>query len=324
MSLDRRSFVRATSGAALAAVAGTTARSAAQGLETVRVLTFPSDASKQFLYPIKAGIFRKLGLDVELTGMSSGEAIIAAVVGGSAEFGGASLFSVFNAYGRGIPIRIAAPAAIYDTNNCDAWLVVNKDAPIQAPRDLSGKIMGSDSPTDLYTVATRVWVTQNGGDGTSIRSIGLGASEQLFALQQGRIDFAVFKPPYLTIAMGSGRVRVLGKPMDVIAPRFLLSCSIATTDYLTREAQTAKTFIQGLTEGAHYVNRHQAETVDMVAEFTKQDPNQLRAGVREVIGEHVTLADIQKPLDFAFKYGVIDRQYDARALLSSVMPMQTG
>jgi ABC-type nitrate/sulfonate/bicarbonate transport system substrate-binding protein len=154
-----------------------------------------------------------------------------------------------------------------------------------------------------------------------IRAIGLGANEQLIALQQGRIDFAVFKPPYLTVALGSGRIRVLGKPLDVIAPRFLLSCIIGTTDYLTRKAQTARAFVDGLTASAHYVNHHPAETVDMVAEFTKQDPNQLRAGVREVIGERISLADVQKPLDFAFNYGVIDRHYDARALLSPVLPM---
>jgi ABC-type nitrate/sulfonate/bicarbonate transport system substrate-binding protein len=257
--------------------------------------------------------------------MGSGSAIIAAVVGGSAEFGGASLFSVFNAYGHGIPIRIVAPAALYDTDNCDAWLVVSKDAPIHSARDLSGKIMGTDSPTDLYTVATRVWVDQNGGDGKSIRSIALGGNEQLIALQQGRIDFAVFKPPYLTVAVSSGRFRVLGKPLDVIAPRFLLSCCIGTADYLTRKAQTAKAFVDGLTESAHYVNHHPADTVDMVAEFTKQDPSQVRAGIREVIGERVSIANVQKPLDFAFKYGVIDRQYDARALLASVLPMsKTG
>ena len=66
--------------------------------------------------------------------------------------------------------------------------------------------------------------------------------------------------------MQSGRVRVLGKPLDVVAPRFLLSCWVASVDY-------------------------------------------------------ITVADVKTPLDFAYKYGIIDKQYDARAFLSEFVPM---
>jgi ABC-type nitrate/sulfonate/bicarbonate transport system substrate-binding protein len=116
--------------------------------------------------------------------------------------------------------------------------------------------------------------------------------------------------------MQSGRVRVLGKPLDAVAPRFLLSCWVASIDYIAKNPATVRAFVAGLTAGAQYVNRHQNETVDMVAQFTKQDPAQIRAGVRTVIAENITVADVQTPLDFAYKYGIIDKQYDARAFLS--------
>ncbi len=286
------------------------------------MLSFASDAIKQVLYPMQAGIFSRLGVQIELDPMGSGAAIIAGVVGGSGEFGSGSLFPVFSAVGHGIPLRVVAPIALYDTNHCDAWLVVRSDADIHRARDLNGKVMGGDTPSEISVVATRVWMDRNEADGKSLRALALNASEILAALLEGRIDTAVLRPPFLTRAMQSGRIRVLAKPLDVVAPRFLLSCWVASLDYIAKNPATVKAFVTGLSAGAQYANRHQSETVDMVAQFTKQDPAQIRAGVRTVIAETITVADVQTPLDFAYKYGVIDKQYDARAFLSEYVPLQ--
>jgi ABC-type nitrate/sulfonate/bicarbonate transport system substrate-binding protein len=134
----------------------------------------------------------------------------------------------------------------------------------------------------------------------------------------------VLKPPYLTIAIESGKVRVLGKPLDVIAPRFLVSCWVATVEYIAKNPDIVNAFAAGATEAAQYTNTHQPATVDLVAAFTGQDPALLGRGVRTVIAESITLAEVQKPLDFAFKYGVIDQHYDVAPILAASMPMSRG
>jgi NitT/TauT family transport system substrate-binding protein len=314
MTLDRGAFIAATAGALVA-----------QSQQTVRVLTVPTDAAKQILYAQQAGLFGKNGLKCELSAMGSGAAMFAAVLGGSADIAAGSLFPVFSAYGHGIGLRIIAPIAIYDTDRCDTWLIVRKDSAIRAPRDLNGKIIGSDTANDVSVASTRVWLDRHGGDGKSLRSVELKTAEQLQAIDQGRIDTASIKPPWLTLAMQSGRFRVLGKPLDAIAPRFLLSCWVATADYIAKNPAAVKGFVAAVTEGGRYANTHPAETVDMVAKFAGQDPALLRQGVRSVIATEIALADIQKPLDFAYTYGVIDKQYDARVMLSPFVPMtKTG
>jgi NitT/TauT family transport system substrate-binding protein len=318
---SRDEFLKLTAAASLAGIAATSATAGAQTLQTVRVLSFPSDAVKQVLYPMQADIFRKRGIQVNLSSMGSGAAIIAAVVGGSADIGSASLFAAFTAYGHNIPIRMVAPIAIYDTDHCDSWLVIRKDAPIHTAADLNGKVIGADSPTDIYVLATRMWTDQHGGDGKSIKATALSASEQLAALEQGRIDMCMLRPPFLTIATRSEKFRVVGKPLDVIAPRYLLSCWVATTEYIDKNPDAVKAFVAGIVDGGRYTNAHQAETVDMVAQFTKQDPAQLREGVRTIVSTGISMADVQKPLDFAYRYGVIDKQYEAKALLSPYVPM---
>jgi NitT/TauT family transport system substrate-binding protein len=315
MLLARRDFLKvATAGALGASVTG---NASADDLKVVRAITVPSDAAKQILYPQRANLFRRHGVQVELSAMVSGAAIFAAIVGGSAEVGTGSLFPVFTAYGHGIPLRIIAPSGVYSTDRCDTWLLVRKDSTIRTPRDLNGKIMGAPGPDDIFVHATRVWLDEHGGEGKSLHPIELTSSEQLAALNAGRVDVVVLRPPYLTVAMQSGNVRVLGKPLDVIAPRFLVSVWVATADYIAANTKTVNAFVAELAEGSRYTNTHPAESAEMVAQFSGQDASLLEHGVRSVTGESITLSDVQKPLDFAYKHGVIDQQFDARAVISS-------
>jgi ABC-type nitrate/sulfonate/bicarbonate transport system substrate-binding protein len=125
----------------------------------------------------------------------------------------------------------------------------------------------------------------------------------------------VLQPPFLTVALESGRFRVLGRPLDAIAPRFLLSSWVASADYIARNPETVSAFATALAEAARYTNAHQAATTEMVAAFTGLDPAVLGRGVRSTTAESITLADVQRPLDFALKNGIIDRPFDVSGLL---------
>jgi len=58
-----------------------------------------------------------------------------------------------------------------------------------------------------------------------------------------------------------------------------------------------------------------------VAAFTGQDPALIAAGVRSITAQSITLAEVQRPLDFAFAHGTIDRHYDAKVMLAASIPM---
>jgi ABC-type nitrate/sulfonate/bicarbonate transport system substrate-binding protein len=114
----------------------------------------------------------------------------------------------------------------------------------------------------------------------------------------------------------------LGKPFDSIGQRFLLSCWVATTDFIAKNSALVNDFAATLNEAGRYVNAHQAETVDLVAAFTGQDPALIARGVRSTMAETITLADVQQPLDFAFKNGLIDKTFDVSALLAPSVPLR--
>jgi NitT/TauT family transport system substrate-binding protein len=324
MFLPRKDFVKLAGVASLAGLAGATANAQAQDLRTVRMLSVPSDGSKALLYAQQAGLFRKHGIQADILPMGSGAAIFAALLGGSADFGAGSLLPVFTAYAHGVPLRIIAPISLYESAQPDSVLLVQKDSPIRSARDLNGKSMGGNTPSDIFVAATRAWVDQHGGDGKSLRAIELQPSEQLAALEAGRIDATVLKAPFSTVGLESGKVRVLGKPLDAIAPRFLLSAWVATVDFIAKNPDVVNGFVAACTESARYTNAHPADTIAMVATFSGQDPALLSHGVRSITAESITLADVQRPLDFAYKYGIIDKEFDASAVLAASVPISRG
>ena len=318
MKVPRSDFIRL---AAAVALSGAAAPATAADAPALHVLSVPSDGAKSLLYAQKSGLFTKRGVTVDIAPMTSGAAIFAAVLGGSAQFGAGNLFTVFSAFARGVPLRIVAPISIYLSESADTMLIVKKDGPIKTARDLSGKLIGTESIKDVSEMATRSWVDQNGGDGKSMRAVDLPAAQQAAAIDAGRIDATTIKPPYLTTAMATGRYRILGKPLDAIAPRFLLSCFVATTDFIAKNPAAVSGFAAALADAAHYVNAHQAETVDLVAAFSGQDPATIARGTRSTMAETLTLADVQRPLDFAYKYGIVDKTFDVNGLLAPTIPI---
>jgi NitT/TauT family transport system substrate-binding protein len=173
-------------------------------------------------------------------------------------------------------------------------------------------------------MAIRSWLDQHGGDGKSLRSVELKQTEQLAALDAGRVDAVLLKPPYLTVAQESGKYRELGTPYDAVAMRFALSCWVATADYIAKNPDTVKAFTAALLEAAKYTNANQAATTDMVAAFSGQDPAVLARGIRSTTAETVTAADFQGPLDFAYKCGVIDQHFDLSGVLASTVVLSRG
>jgi NitT/TauT family transport system substrate-binding protein len=316
VTLARRAFVQRAAALTLgAAASGTRAAAAAAGVADVRVLAVPTDGVKSLLYAQRAGLFRNHGITAGVVAMGSGAAIFSAIIGGSADIGSGSLFPVFAAYARGVPLRIIAPASLYASDHADKLLLVQKDGPLRSARDLNGKTIGVDAVKDVNGTATRAWLDLHGGDGSTLRLVELRPAEQLSALDAGRVDSVVLQPPFLTVALESGRFRVLGRPLDAIAPRFLLSSWVASADYIARNPETVSAFATALAEAARYTNAHQAATTEMVAAFTGLDPAVLGRGVRSTTAESITLADVQRPLDFALKNGIIDRPFDVSGLL---------
>ncbi len=290
----------------------------AQDLATIRVSGPPIDAYKAVYYGIRSGLFRRYGLNVEAATVSSGNAALAALAGGSVDVAFTSLLPVAQGHLRGVPFKIVAPAGWYISDQPQLMMLVKKDSSIRNGRDLNGKTIASASLRDLNVAGMLAWIDKNGGDSHSVRVVEIPNSALLAALDEGRIDAAILITPFLDQALASGKTRVLAKAYDAIAKRFETAGLVASADYIAKNQDAMTRFARAMHESIVYTNSHMPQTVDLVASYSGVEAAVIAKSVRATDPEYVEAKNIQPLIDVAAKYGIIEKTFDANEIISEV------
>jgi NitT/TauT family transport system substrate-binding protein len=288
----------------------------AQELTTVRLAATPIDSLAPVLYAMRTGLFEKAGLKIELTMMSSGNVVSAAVVGGAIDIGLSSLVAIIQGHLRGIAFTVIAPGGMWIDSDT-AGVVVAGSSRIRTARDFNGKTIGTNSLQSLDTVAMDAWVDQNGGDSKTIHFFELPALAAAAALAQGRVDGAILGTPAYAAARADGKARTVGRIYDAVARQFLLGVWFTMSGYVQANRSAAERFSKVVAEASAYTRTHPDATIDDVAQITKLDKDLIAHMPRSWVGTTVTSADIQPVIDTAAKYKFIERGFPAADLISS-------
>src|SRR5580700_5331022 len=115
--------------APLFAVTGNATAQTPPALTTIRFISSPSDDLRPVLYAQSAGLFKKAGLDVEITRATSGAVVAQSVIAGAMDVGKSSLVSLISAYARGIPFVMIAPSAIHLKDDANDGVMVLANSP---------------------------------------------------------------------------------------------------------------------------------------------------------------------------------------------------
>lgn len=319
MALSRLASLQrlATYAALPALVAGSASIGRAQSRETIRVLGLPLDDTKSVYYGIRAGIFRKYGLDVNLQLVASGPAATAALIGGSADVVETNIVTVLQANERGVPMRIIAGGALYLSDHPNSMLLTAKDGPIHSAADLNGKVVGTVSLGGILLVSTRAWIDQHGGDSRTVKFIESPTSSMVSMIDQGRLAAVTSNEPAASQALATGRVRDIGRPMDSIGERYESAGFAVMEPAVLQDPNKFGRFAKVMYEAQVYTNAHQAETVDLVASYTGTSPDIVAHSVRAIDTEYVDERNIQPIIDVLAKYGTLKRRFLAADVISS-------
>jgi NitT/TauT family transport system substrate-binding protein len=286
--------------------------------QSLTKLTIGSTASGDVvtaLWAEQSGIFQKYGLDADIQRLNNSAAVVAAVLGGSLDLGRASLFSLVVARGKGLPIVLEAPSALYRVTSPDAALVVAADSPIRSARDLNGKLLASASLGDLFSTMNAAWIDANGGDSRSIKYVELPGSATANAIVAGRVDAAMLADPALSEAVLSGKCRVLGHPEDVLGKVSMATAYFCSADFAAKNLALLTRIRKALDDAAAYGIAHPAEMVPVIAKFSGVDPKLV---VPAQLGRASDLRDTrltQPTIDVCAKYNAISKGFPVREMI---------
>lgn len=303
---------------ALAALAGSVfAPRIVLAQSTVTIVTggLPEDSATPVLHAISSGAFRKAGLDVSLQPARNGPAVASAVAGGAYQIGKVSLNPLIDAHGRGLPFVIVAPGGLYNAASPIAGLMVAADSPIKTAKDLNGKTVGVGALNDIFTLAMKTWMDKNGGDSSTLKLVEITISALGEAIATGRVAAGSANEPILGAALASGKVKILARTFDAIAPRFMFTCWVAMRAYADANHDAVVKFGRIVRETAAYANAHHAETVDDIAKFTSLDPAVVRKMSRTEAATTLDPALIQPVIDLAAHYKDIPARFEAKDLI---------
>lgn len=288
----------------------------AQGVQPFRVIGPPIDAFKGVYYGVHAGIFRKLGLNVEASTLNSGAAAAAALIGGTADVGYTNITTLINAYLRGIAIQIVSPGILNTPDRVTVGILVRTDSPIHTGRDLVGKTVASVDLSATAAAGTKAWVEHDGGDPNSLKFIEAPTSTLAQMVVDGRAAAAVVNEPALSQAVALGTTRVVGDPMAALSKRYLLGAYAVIAPAAEKEADAMRRFATGMHAAQVYCNTHLVETADLVAGYSGIPADVVAHSVRVVDSEYVDADLVQPIVDALAKFGVTARSFSARDVIS--------
>ncbi len=284
----------------------------AQNGPKIKVATTPIDLGAEALYATDLGLFKKAGLDVDVTVLTSGSAVAAAGAGGSIDSGQANDVALASALAGGLPFVVVAPAGYYTSKAPTTVLITAANSPLKNAKDLNGKTIAVVALRDITQVGASSWLVQNGGDLSSVKFVEAPQPAVCTAITAGRADAGVVSEPYLSIALTSG-CRVLAACHDSIAKDFLVGAWFSTSTWADEHRDAVRRFRAVIAETARWANAHHDESARILEKYTKLS---LPPGMKRVpFAEKTDPAQMQPLIDAAAKYGTLKAPFPAAELL---------
>jgi NitT/TauT family transport system substrate-binding protein len=213
---------------------------------------------------VDASLFKKHGIDVEISAFGGDAKMTQALTAGSIDIalGGSPSFA---AIVKGAPMK--AVAAFSNAPNI-IMLVVLKDGPLKTVEDLKGRAVSVSGPGSLT-----FWLTQQlsrklgwGDDGIKITP--LGASEaQIAALMTHQIDGVTTDSVTVDKFVEAGSGRILVKFGDYF-PDFVSSCIYASDHLIASNPAALRAFLAGWFDTIAFMRDHRQESIEITARHT--------------------------------------------------------
>lgn len=241
--------------------------------------TAPPDIGKT------AGIFKKYGVDLDITYTQSAGDTIPAVISQSCVIGPSiGLLATMGAFAKGAPLRIISASS---TGFAEAWWYVPAASPIKSFKDADGKSFAFSSQGSSTMIAGYAMFDLYGVKG---RGVSAGSLQNTWTqVRSGQIDIGWATPPFQLDEMRRGEIRMIGRGNEAPALRAQTSrVQIVNAEFLEKNRDLARRYMLGWRETLDYMySGPQAARAYMdFSGFNEES-------VRQMMNDFIPRADLQ-------------------------------
>jgi NitT/TauT family transport system substrate-binding protein len=178
---------------ALALTAAALGTASAQSLKTVKFAWNSTPQTPQIDVALKQGLFKQVGLDVQIVSFPTGREGMEALIGGQVDFAYMAEFPIATAALRQQNLRVVADISRYKGQRV---IASGKTMQLASASELAGKKVGTTLGTNVEYFAHRL-LAKAGAKATIVNA---GPDDLLPALTRGDIDAAVMFPTFFGAA----------------------------------------------------------------------------------------------------------------------------
>ena len=214
------------------------------------------------------GFFKKNGVDIDLTHIPTNQAV-QALVGGKVNF--------VTAGPQILEANLAGADTVYIMCPINRFVLSLYAKPeINGIKGLVSKTIGATNKGTPTDIAGRLLLKQNGlVPDTDVKFAYLKELPALVgALKEGIIDAALIAAPSTLTARNLGLKELVN--VTALKLSFVQHAIGTTRSYINSHTDVVRRFVRGAVEGLQYMRKNRAETLQVMAKYTKiTDPAQL-------------------------------------------------
>jgi NitT/TauT family transport system substrate-binding protein len=211
----------------------------------------------------------------------------------------------------------------YNTDSVEhpiSFLLVAKDSPIHALRDLKGKRVGVFPGNILSRVSLKLLLKPHLDVDRDIVFQDVAPNLQAQALQLKQVDALFSLEPFATITLEGGDATILHTaPQIAIVNNLPGGCGVMSAKFVRQHPDLSRRFYTALQNATAYIRSNESEAKKVFSKYTPLTP-ELADKVRQpqfVLATETTGEDIQQEYDVLVREGVLSSGVDTKQLLYS-------
>jgi NitT/TauT family transport system substrate-binding protein len=220
---------------------------------------------------VDEGIFKKHGLEAEMTPIGINSNIPAAILSNSIQIGGPTSTVFLQAVDGGLDlVAIAGASVMNPTSNGNITAFVRNGITIKEPRDFVGKKVGAPGLNAFLHVLFVKWLVEKGVDPKSVNFVEVTFPTMSDIIKSGGVDAVLTAEPLVTRMTNAGLGSVGARYAVELGRTDPIIFYATSRDWAEKNPAVVKKFRDAIAEAAAIVNSDREKASISIAKFTKQ------------------------------------------------------
>jgi len=214
---------------------------------------------------LRAGIFKKHGIDLDIVYTNGGGETLQAVISGSVDIGiAAGTGAILGAFAKGAPVRILLAGT---TGASDIYWYVPVASPLKSFADLNGKTVAYSTTGASTDITLRALIKHFNVAATPVKT-GAAAITMTQAMS-GQVDVGWASPPFGLKELDEGAIRIIARGSDAPSTRDqTVRVHLVNANALTQRRDAMNRFVAAYREAYAFLYDN-PEGVKIFADYGK-------------------------------------------------------